>query len=98
MPTNPRPDPDDPRTIPDEAFLDAVRELAAAGRTDLADGGVPVCAVATRLGINERVARTRLTALAEDDDSRLVACRGLSPEGFRPRVSYRLTSDAPSPP
>lgn len=84
-------DPDDSRTIPNAAFLTAVREAREAGATDAAGGGVPISEVATRLAITERTARHRLTHLAEAGS--LDRVWGLSSEGFRPRVSYLLADD-----
>lgn len=88
MPTNPSPDPDDPRTVPAEAFLEAVRHAVQEGATDQLGGGVPACEVADRLGVDERYARTRLDHLTSEGS--LVRVWGLSPDLCRPRASYLL--------
>lgn len=86
MPTNPSPDPEDPRTIPDETFLEAVREALADGRTDVAEGGVPARVVADRLDVDERTARVRLAHLVST--GHLTRVWGLSPDLCRPRASF----------
>lgn len=95
MPTNPSPNPDDPRTIPNAAFVRAVRDALDEGATDDADGGVPVTEIAARLGVDERYARLRLGHLVSAEILTRVWGRSspLDPKLSRPRVSYLLPDE-----